>query len=126
MVQGMSATVSPAADDRGGTDMGHTGDIAETGATPRRPFSRRALLGAAAAGASGLALGGRALLTPASYARGLTDRRERKAFLDSAAIRQPGSLPNPAVAPGTPSMPEIENIVVVMMENHSFDNVLVM
>src|SRR5690242_11521498 len=37
--------------------------------------------------------------------------------------RQAGSLPNPAIAPGTPlsSIP-IEHIVVIMQENHSFDN----
>jgi phospholipase C len=79
------------------------------------------LLGAAAVGASGLVLGGRG---PAAFARRLTSRRERTAFLTSAAVRQPQSLPNPAVAPGTESLPEIEHIVVVMMENHSFDNML--
>jgi len=84
-------------------------------------MSRRTLLGAAAVGATGLVLGGRG---PASYARRLSDPRERQAFLTSAAIRQPNSLPNPAVAPGTESLPEIEHIVVVMMENHSFDNLL--
>jgi phospholipase C len=39
-------------------------------------------------------------------------------------IRQPGSLPYPDVAAGTDQVPEIEHIVVVMMENHSFDNIL--
>jgi phospholipase C len=39
-------------------------------------------------------------------------------------IRQPGSLPNPSLAAGTEQLPEIEHIVVVMMENHSFDNLL--
>ncbi|MCL4449188.1 MAG: alkaline phosphatase family protein [Actinobacteria bacterium] len=36
----------------------------------------------------------------------------------------PGSLPNPSLAPGTDTIPEIENIVVVMLENHSYDNIL--
>jgi phospholipase C len=40
------------------------------------------------------------------------------------AIRQPGSLPFPDRAVGTDQVPEIEHIVVVMMENHSFDNIL--
>jgi phospholipase C len=39
-------------------------------------------------------------------------------------IRQPGSLPYPDLAVGTDQVPEIEHIVVVMMENHSFDNIL--
>ena len=37
---------------------------------------------------------------------------------------QPGQLPNPKAAAGTDQLPQIENIIVVMMENHSFDNVL--
>ena len=40
------------------------------------------------------------------------------------AIRQPGSLPYPKLAAGTDTLPEIEHFVVVMMENHSFDNIL--
>jgi phospholipase C len=42
-----------------------------------------------------------------------------------APVRRAGSLPFPEKAPGTPddSMP-FEHIVVVMMENHSFDNLL--
>ncbi len=39
-------------------------------------------------------------------------------------LRGPGSLPNPKVPAGTDQVPEIENFIVVMMENHSFDNVL--
>jgi phospholipase C len=39
-------------------------------------------------------------------------------------IRQAGSLPYPKLKPGTAQFPEIEHFVVVMMENHSFDNIL--
>ncbi len=39
-----------------------------------------------------------------------------------AAVRQPGSLPNPALPEGTDTLPQIEHVVVVMMENHSFDD----
>ena len=39
-------------------------------------------------------------------------------------LRQPGSLPFPGRPVGSDQVPEIEHIVVVMMENHSFDNVL--
>jgi len=35
-----------------------------------------------------------------------------------------GSLPRPDLPAGTDQVPEIEHIVVVMMENHSFDNLL--
>src|SRR6516162_7069017 len=36
--------------------------------------------------------------------------------------RRPGSLPYPKLPAGTDTIPQIEHIVVVMMENHSFDN----
>jgi phospholipase C len=87
-------------------------------------LSRRALLGMAAAGATGLVVGGGDVA--ASSERRLTraQYRDRQAWLTSAAVRQPGSLPNPKLAPGTETLPEIKNIVVVMMENHSFDNML--
>jgi phospholipase C len=42
----------------------------------------------------------------------------------ATAIRRPDTLPFPKLPAGTPSMPEIEHIVVLMMENHSFDNIL--
>ncbi len=79
------------------------------------------MLAAAAVGATGIVLGGRGV---PSASRGVTPGRGGDARLTAAAIRQPGSLPNPAAAPGTEHLPEIKNIVVVMMENHSFDNML--
>jgi len=39
-------------------------------------------------------------------------------------LRQPGSLPHPKLPPGTETIPQIEHIVVLMMENHSYDNYL--
>jgi phospholipase C len=41
-----------------------------------------------------------------------------------SAIREAGSRPRPDLAAGTDQIPEIEHFVVVMMENHSFDNIL--
>ncbi len=38
--------------------------------------------------------------------------------------RHPGSLPDPTRPAGTDTIPEIDHIVVVMQENHSFDNYL--
>jgi phospholipase C len=37
-------------------------------------------------------------------------------------LRQPGSLPHPNLPEGTDTIPQIEHIVVMMMENHSYDN----
>jgi phospholipase C len=42
----------------------------------------------------------------------------------AAGRRQPDSLPFPGRPAGIPSMPQIEHIVVLIMENHSFDNLL--
>lgn len=40
------------------------------------------------------------------------------------ALRPPGSLPDPRLPAGTDTMPAVKHIVVVMMENHSYDNYL--
>lgn len=37
-------------------------------------------------------------------------------------MRKPGDLPDPSKPAGTDTLPQIQHIVVVMMENHSFDN----
>jgi len=42
----------------------------------------------------------------------------------TAGSRQPGSLPFPHLPAGTESIHQIEHVVVLMMENHSFDNLL--
>src|SRR5262249_59198858 len=39
-----------------------------------------------------------------------------------AARRRPDSLPFPKAPPGEDMIPEIEHIVVAMMENHTYDN----
>lgn len=38
--------------------------------------------------------------------------------------RRPGSRPNPRQPEGTDQLPQIEHVIVLMMENHSFDNYL--
>ncbi len=43
---------------------------------------------------------------------------------DLPSVRRPDSLPFPHLPAGHASMPQIEHIVVLMMENHSFDNLL--
>jgi phospholipase C len=44
--------------------------------------------------------------------------------LGRSSMRLPDSLPNPALASATDTMPQIEHVVVLMMENHSYDNFL--
>jgi phospholipase C len=39
-------------------------------------------------------------------------------------LREPGSLPHPRLPAGTDTIPQIQHIVVLMMENHSYDNKL--
>jgi phospholipase C len=38
------------------------------------------------------------------------------------SLRKPGSLPYPKLPEGTDTIPKIKHIVVLMMENHSYDN----
>jgi phospholipase C len=73
-------------------------------------FSRRAVLRGAAGGAALVAFGG----LPA-WARPPKHHPR---------LRKPDSLPFPHLPAGTPSMPEIRHVVFLMMENHSFDNML--
>jgi phospholipase C len=75
-----------------------------------QPVTRRSLLGAAAAGTAVLAT------------RGLPAWARPVAL--PAGVRQTDSLPFPGKPAGTPSMRQIQHIVVLMMENHSFDNLL--
>src|SRR5262249_14509011 len=43
---------------------------------------------------------------------------------EARARRPPGSLPFPKLPEGTDTLPQLEHIVIVMMENHSFVNYL--
>jgi phospholipase C len=91
---------------------------------PRR-ISRRAFLGGATAGTLGLGLDLVSGGTPAG-AHGRPDPGARSGLRRTAwrGLRRPGSLPNPTLPAGTDQVPEIEHFIVVMMENHSFDNIL--
>ncbi len=73
-------------------------------------MTRRSLLRGAAGGAAAVAFSGLpAWARPVRHLPG---------------IRLPNSRPFPHLPAGTQTMPEIEHIVVLMMENHSFDNLL--
>jgi phospholipase C len=97
-------------------------------------FSRRQFLaagvGAAAAGLIVPQLGGPAGAAAVRGAGGTMGTAmeadqvaEALAVLGRSSLRAPGSLPYPTLPPGTDTMPEIEHIVVLMLENHSFDNI---
>ena len=79
-------------------------------------LSRRQLLGGGVAGASVL-LGACGGGSTASSSRSSTT-------VPSKALRAAGSRPRPDLPVGTDQVPQIEHVVVVMMENHSFDNLL--
>jgi phospholipase C len=87
--------------------------LTPTTQTPAAPtqLTRRTLLRAGAGAAGALA----ATSLPA-WARPVTRA--------ATHLRRPGSRPFPHLPAGHESMPEIRHIVVVMMENHSFDNLL--
>lgn len=46
------------------------------------------------------------------------------ADLSAHMRRQPGTLPFPKLPEGTDTIPQIEHVIMLMMENHSFDNYL--
>jgi phospholipase C len=80
-------------------------------------LTRRQLLARGGAAAAGVAAAGAYSSLPAwarTFAR------------SSTALRRPGSLPFPHLPAGhpTPGLDQIQHVVVLMMENHSFDNVL--
>jgi phospholipase C len=77
----------------------------------RRGVSRRGVLQAGLAGAAGLGLAG---LGSASALAGTPGWHR--------PLRTPGSLPFPGLPAGTDTIPEIQHIVVLMQENHSYDN----
>ncbi len=98
----------------------------------RRGFGRRAFIGGSAgvamAGVLGPSLVSGAATTKSSATRqlGLPTEQQFNALnvLGRDTLRLPGSVPNPALLPGTDALPGIDHIVVLMLENHSFDNIL--
>jgi phospholipase C len=105
--------------------MHHSGD-----GVSRRKF----LTHSACAVAAGLVGGG--LLAASGTAKAATTSRqaaavapitvgnyaEALAALGRTTLRAPGTRPYPGLAVGTDTMPGIQHVVVLMMENHSFDD----
>jgi len=87
---------------------------------PEHALSRRGLLGGALAGAAALGL---EACSPAPRAVG-TGPGSTRSRAGAARILPAGTRPYPSVAAGTDMLPEIGHIVVFMLENHSFDNIL--
>ena len=58
------------------------------------------------------------------YMQATQSELEALRVLGRSTMRLPGSLPHAALPVGTDTLPEIEHVVVLMMENHSFDNLL--
>lgn len=87
-------------------------------AMSRRDLLKGGLLAAAAA--AGLGACGSSRSSGRSSAGGAPTYR----WPAPVARRRPDSLPYPKRPAGTDTMPQIDHVVVLMMENHSFDNIL--
>ncbi len=88
---------------------------AQASSAPR--LSRRTLL--AGSMATGLAVAG---LGASSWPDAAGAASPAKGLGPGGSLLKPGSLPHPKLPPGTDTLPRIEHIVVLMMENHSFDD----
>ncbi len=73
-----------------------------------------------AIGAAG-ALAGQGRSYAATTPRGLAPSGA-KGLGPGGTLLAPDSLPHPHLPPGTDTLPEIDHVVVLMMENHSFDD----
>ncbi len=75
----------------------------------------------AAAGASA-ALGACSSSKPSTNAGGATGTTVGATTTTTTKLRRAGQRPDPSQPEGTDLLPQIEHIIVLMMENHSFDN----
>jgi phospholipase C len=94
-----------------------------------RPTRRTFLIGGASVAAANTLTG--RLLTRRPWWRRTLDMNTPSAshlealrVLGRTQVRRPDSLPAPALPAGTDTIPEIEHVVVLMLENHSYDNIL--
>ena len=96
------------------SDQGQSPGVGGKGAGPTRRGLLMAGLAASAAAGTGAWSSSAAARTVSPVRQGLT----------AAGLRTPGSLPYPDRPVGTDTLPLIRHIVVLMMENHSYDNKL--
>ncbi|MHB8592731.1 MAG: twin-arginine translocation signal domain-containing protein, partial [Acidimicrobiales bacterium] len=86
-------------------------------------MNRRQFLGGAGAMAAAAAMGAHQEPAPAGARllplQGSSNQKAALAVLGRTALRYPDSLPFPNLAPGTDTMPQIEHIVVLMLQKHS-------
>jgi phospholipase C len=54
----------------------------------------------------------------------LLERGEIKRLARRRAAREQGPLPRPGLPAGQDLLPQVKHVVVLMMENHSYDNYL--
>ena len=85
-------------------------------------LSRRSVLKGLGALAAGTALAACSSSSKTATPPTTSSTLPRSTSTTTPPIRKPGSLPNPSLPVGTDTMPQIEHIVVMMMENHSYDD----
>ncbi len=96
----------------------------------RRALTRRSFLAQGVAAAASGSLAGRALAARRPWWAAprprvpTADELEALRVLGRSTLRLPGSRPNALLPEATDTIPQIEHIVVLMLENHSYDNVL--
>jgi phospholipase C len=97
----------------------------------RFPLSRRRFLGGSASALAASAIVPaflRDAVSGAAAGKGAADGDDVRAAalraLGRTRLRAPGSRPYPDLPAGTDTLPRIQHIVVLMMENHSYDNFL--
>ena len=88
---------------------------------PHSGARRRGLLKAGLVAGAAVGVGG---WRSAPQARAVSLRSSTASDRAAQLLRQPGSLPYPKLPAGTDTIPKIQHIVVLMMENHSYDNKL--
>ena len=86
------------------------------------PTSRRGLLKAGLIAGAAVGVGGWRPAIEAGSAWHPSASRPSAGYPSAAHLRKPGSLPYPNLPTGTDTIPKIKHIVVLMMENHSYDN----
>ncbi len=89
------------------------------------PITRRTLLSGAAAGAA-TGVAALAYASIPAWAKPAARAASAAPAARAAALRRAGSLPFPRLPAGqpTPVLRDIQHVVVLVMENHSFDNLL--